>query len=158
MKTEFQKESPNLKTIFDKKPSEETAIQEQVVSTLEDMNEPVSQEGVDKVLSDYIEAKSPLPTVKIVLSKKGTLLPSNQIELKIFNKIEVDTIKQIEPELLEFIRKRLRNTSVGISYRVVEAGSSERRPYTSSEIFEAMAKKNPSVLKLKEILGLDTDY
>ncbi|WP_109829988.1 hypothetical protein [Reichenbachiella versicolor] len=122
------------------------------------MNEPITQQSVDKVLEDYIEKFKPLPTIKIVLSKKGELLPDNKIELKIFNKIEVDTMKSVEPEILEFLRKKLRNTAIGFSYRIVESDSSERKPYTSSEIFEVMVKKNPSLLKLKNILGLDPDF
>lgn len=66
-------------------------------------------------------------------------------------------IENIEVELLGFLRKKLKNSSIAFDYQINE-DKEERRPYTSEEKFKAMAKKNPALLKLAEEFGLDTDH
>lgn len=46
---------------------------------------------------------------------------------------------------------------IQVSYKFSE-NQEDRKPYTSTEIFAVMAKKNPSLLKLRDDLGLDTEF
>ncbi|MBU2916174.1 MULTISPECIES: hypothetical protein [Reichenbachiella] len=59
--------------------------------------------------------------------------------------------------MLEFLRKELKNSMIQVSYKFSE-NQEDRKPYTSTEIFAVMAKKNPSLLKLRDDLGLDTEF
>lgn len=66
-------------------------------------------------------------------------------------------IQGIEQQLLDHLRISAKNSSISIEYSVAETNE-VAKPYTSAEVFQAMAKKNPALLKLQESLGLDTDY
>lgn len=66
-------------------------------------------------------------------------------------------VQSAEQGLLNHLRKTLRNSLIHITYKISE-NQEERRPYTSTEIFAAMARKNPTLLKLRDELGLDTEY
>jgi DNA polymerase-3 subunit gamma/tau len=65
-------------------------------------------------------------------------------------------LQKIEVELLGVLRQSLNNYSIKFKFNVAK-DDSERRPYTSIEVFAAMAKKNPTVLKLRDEFGLDTE-
>ena len=122
------------------------------------LDEPVSEENLKDALKKYLADRDVSPTIKIVLSKPATLYDDLSIEFNIVNKIEINTMQTVEADLLAYLRGNLKNSHLRINYHLSEQSSAERKPYTNSEIFEAMARKNPAILKLRDALGLDTDY
>ncbi|MCV9386269.1 hypothetical protein [Reichenbachiella ulvae] len=66
-------------------------------------------------------------------------------------------VQSKEVEIMDFLRKELKNSMVQIGYSFSE-NQEDRRPYTSTEIFAVMAKKNPHLLKLRDELGLDSEF
>lgn len=66
-------------------------------------------------------------------------------------------VQSKEVEIMDFLRKELKNSMVQIGYSFSET-QEDRKPYTSTEIFAVMAKKNPNLLKLRDQLGLDSEF
>lgn len=84
-------------------------------------------------------------------------LDNTEISFKLTNPLEVDAIESIKAELVTYLRNNFKNEEIQLVYEVSTANAVDR-PYTPKEKFEAMMKKNPSLAKMKEIMGLDTDF
>ncbi len=80
-----------------------------------------------------------------------------EVSFKLTNPLEVDAIETIKAELVNYLRSRFQNNEIQLVYKVSSSNATER-PYTPKEKFEAMMKKNPNLAKMKEIMGLDTDF
>jgi hypothetical protein len=84
-------------------------------------------------------------------------LREHAIEFMLANPLEKEKVETEKGALLQHLRTSFATADLSISYHVnVAKGSS--RPYTPKEKFDAMIAKNPQLGKLKEKLGLDTDY
>ena len=79
------------------------------------------------------------------------------IDLPIGNKVEISMMQNVEPELMTFLRHNLQNTKLKIEYKVLEI-EKVHKPYTGTEILQAMIDRNPALQKLKDDLGLDPDF
>lgn len=152
------KETPSLKNIFNR-PKEEaknekatgdTATPEVVETTA------ITKESVASALQSMSEKLALGVSVKNIL-KRPFELNGEDIIFPISNKVETSMIQNQEVEILDFLRKTLKNSLIKLVYQFSE-NQEERKPYTSSEIFAVMAKKNPHILKLKDELGLDTEF
>ncbi|MFY0625640.1 MAG: hypothetical protein JXR07_05065 [Reichenbachiella sp.] len=151
------KATPNLKNIFSKKEEIKEEKSESKIPIQDGQNETVTFDQITEQLAKYVKEKTLAQSLKIVLSKTVTFTNGTVITFPISNKVEISMMQNIEQPLLDYLRNNLKNNLLSIEYNVSE-NNEERRPYTSSEIFEAMAKKNPAILKLKDDMGLDTEY
>lgn len=78
------------------------------------------------------------------------------IEFKTDNKIISNDLQKIS-ELLGFLKRKLNNYHIKVNTQLTKK-EENHRAYTDQEKFEQMAKKNPSVQKLKNELGLEIDF
>ncbi|MCF8233336.1 MAG: DNA polymerase III subunit gamma/tau [Bacteroidales bacterium] len=78
------------------------------------------------------------------------------IEFKNDNKIISNDLQKIS-ELLGFLKRRLNNYHIKLNTQLTQKEENQRA-YTDQEKFEQMTKKNPSVQKLKNELGLEIDF
>ncbi|UXP31258.1 hypothetical protein N6H18_12955 [Reichenbachiella agarivorans] len=154
--TPVAKETPNLKNIFQSKKEEVKTETTQIEEPIVELSEPVTKEAIGITIRNYIDKFNPSVSVKNILNKPF-VLNDLTIEFPISNKVETSMIQKNEVEMLEFFRKELRNSMIQVGYKYSD-NPEERRPYTSTEIFAAMAKKNPNVFKLRDQLGLDTEF
>ncbi|PIB35039.1 hypothetical protein BFP72_06335 [Reichenbachiella sp. 5M10] len=79
------------------------------------------------------------------------------MEFPISNRVESSMVQNIEVQMLEYLRTELRNSMIQIGYKFSDKVE-DRKPYTSTEIYAAMARKNPTLHKLRDALGLDTEF
>lgn len=93
----------------------------------------------------------------MVLNNPRKLLPDHVIELTLKNQVEINLLGQKEQELIVFLRHHLKNDHL-ILKPIINADAQQSKPYTNAEIFNEMASKNPTLIKLRDELGLDTDY
>jgi len=155
----ISKETPSLNKIFDKKtaPVEDTKkeVEQNEVITATTAQSEVSEENVQTKINEYVAQHSLSGAIKVILTKPIKLI-GTEIELSMTNSVEISMVQKIEVELLGFLRHSLNNSSIKFKFNVAK-DDSERRPYTSIEVFAAMAKKNPTLLKLRDEFGLDTE-
>lgn len=84
------------------------------------------------------------------------VLLGNTIQLQLTNPVEEPLLAGIRADLLTFLRQKL-NSDISIE-GVLLKSAAKKIIYTNKEKFDHLAEKNPILLKLKERLGLDTDY
>jgi len=105
-----------------------------------------------KVWDVYFEQKkASLAGFESMILKKRPVLKENfELELTIKNEVEINILKKMEEDLLNYLRSELNNNQITITHvrMAVEAGENL---YTDTDKFNDMAKRNPVLLKLKEI-------
>jgi len=79
------------------------------------------------------------------------------IKLKISNDAQQKILDENKTELLDFLRKNLKNDFVEIHTQLTEE-IYRNVPYTTEDKFKKMIEENPSLKILQQKLGLDPDY
>ena len=75
-------------------------------------------------------------------------------EILVDNDMVEKDMQRLAPRIVSHLQNRLHNRSIKMAVRVSEA-TENVRAYSHVERFQMMSKKNPSLLKLKEALGLE---
>ncbi|MCH7535711.1 MAG: DNA polymerase III subunit gamma/tau, partial [Bacteroidetes bacterium] len=92
------------------------------------------------------------------LLKKDPIVQDNYvIEIIINNKVQEESINVEKTALLEELRKELNNYELNIS-TTIDKNEEELTPYTSTDKFNKMAKKNPNMRKLQQRFDLEINY
>jgi DNA polymerase III subunit gamma/tau len=96
------------------------------------------------------------PASEQIILKKPIELSGQTVIVKLDSQIQIGQFNNFKPELLSHLRKSLRNSHIQIQE---EMGPQEARKtmYTSQEKFKYLAEKHPSLVDLKNKLGLDLD-
>lgn len=93
----------------------------------------------------------------VILNRKFTL-KGTTIHLEVDNEIQIDLLTTtLRTEVLNFLRKELQNSTVHLEIVVAEQESTTLI-YTQADKFKFLAEKNPALIELRSILGLDYDY
>lgn len=130
-------------------------VEEPFESMVEEIDfTPKNIEQVWNRFANHIKASRPR-IGNALLSNKPTIIDDNHISFDVVNQQQKDEIMTISNELIGFIRKSLGTPLLELEFNVVEADSTNARPYTIDEKFKFMIQKNPAVLTLKQALGLD---
>ena len=88
--------------------------------------------------------------------RKPKKITNSLIEFTVDNLVQQEGIDNEKIELIGQLRKELRNFSLQLQVKIT-ASDAERKPYTTSDKFKEMAKKNPSLITLKQKFDLDFD-
>ncbi len=81
----------------------------------------------------------------------------NIVTLTVTSPLQEDLINEYRPEIVQFLRKELKNKIVGITTKLVKPDT-RKMIYTPHEKFNFLAEKHPALLILKDKLGLDPDF
>ena len=82
------------------------------------------------------------------------LLNDTTFEVGVDNNMVEKYMNQLLPRIQAYLRDRLHNRKITMTVRVLEA-KEVVRAYSHVERFQLMSKKNPKLLKLKEVFGLE---
>jgi DNA polymerase-3 subunit gamma/tau len=91
------------------------------------------------------------------LNQKFYLTEGHHIRLEIINSYQLHMIERIRTDLLEFLRKKLKNKNILLDTRVIEP-EEKKLIYTNKEKFNFLAEKYPLLNELKKRFGLETDF
>lgn len=94
------------------------------------------------------------PNLLSTLSNVPELSDGNKLILRIGNSVQEEDVRQIKPELVNWLRRELRNSSIEL-VQVIEKMESVRNMFTDSEKLKMMIEKNPELLELKQRFNLD---
>ena len=81
-----------------------------------------------------------------------TELPA--IEVTVENQLALDQMEQIRGSIVSTLKRDLHNTAITLTIRVTEHKKGERI-LSRREQYEQMAKENPSIAKLRDLLDLN---
>lgn len=82
------------------------------------------------------------------------LADQQTFEVAVDNDMVQKYMQQLAPKIEAHLQEKLHNRKIRMTTRVSEANENVRA-YSHVERFQMMSKKNPSLLKLKEALGLE---
>lgn len=93
------------------------------------------------------------------LIKRGPLRKDDDhYILEVDNQVQVDYIRPIITDLLDFVRGKLKNYSIIIDVELTNNPDEEVKFMTGKDKFNAMARKNPNLHTLKNLFGLDIEF
>ena len=75
-------------------------------------------------------------------------------EIVVDNEMVMKYMQQLAPQIEEHMRRQLHNRKIKMTVRISEANENIRA-YSHVERFQMMSKKNPDLMKLKEVFGLE---
>jgi DNA polymerase-3 subunit gamma/tau len=141
----------SLKALNQKKPKEEEVV-EAVIKT------PFDQEKLLETWALFTEAyQSKSPSFANAIAKyKPVLKDDFVIEYKVDNSIIAKDILNVTA-LLHFLKKELNNNQITLTPTYPEKNE-KRTAYTDREKYEALVKKYPDIIQLKEQLDLELEF
>jgi len=78
------------------------------------------------------------------------------IKLVIQNSIQAAELDKEKADLLQFLRMKLKNTAINLTYTITE--KKDVKVLTSKSTFDKLAKENESLHKFRKLFNLDIDY
>ena len=85
------------------------------------------------------------------------MVSETTVEVQLKNSVEKKFLGEIEVELVHFLRNDLSNDFIMVS-SAYNQETTIKTAYTNAEIFDEMVGKNPELIRLRDELGLDTDF
>lgn len=89
-----------------------------------------------------------------MMNLQPKLLNDTTFEVGVDNSMVEKYMKQLLPGIQDYLREKLHNRKIAMTVRVFEA-KEVVRAYSQVERFQLMSKKNPKLMKLKEVFGLE---
>ena len=90
-------------------------------------------------------------TMSLYLPK---LIEETLFEVEVNTDINKQYLEDNSTSILSYLREKLQNDDVAMTIKIAE-GNAIKKPLTSREIFDEMAKQNPSLQKLSDEFGLE---
>lgn len=138
------------------KKKEQEAIVSSATSKNDFGNEPFDEDKLQKAWLLYAEKKLPSndrPVRSIMRTFMPEIKTDGFVEIKLNSETSKDSLSKYLPDIVNFIRKELNNSSVSISV-VVEFVENKYIPMTSKDRLEKMIEKSPAVAMLVDSLDL----
>ena len=120
----------------------------------EQLTESFTQEEFAAKWAEYLTRLDDRPNLKATLSRTPQVDEKYRLMLPIDNSVQLEEINKIKPDLVSWLRKELRNTSIELITDIV-AQETEYKPYSETEKLAEMVKKNPNLAMLKQRFNLD---
>jgi hypothetical protein len=104
--------------------------------------------------NEFLETISDRPSLKSALSKVPEIGDNNLLTLVVGNSVQEESIRQIKPELVTWLRNELKNSTIELTTRF-EKQEVGRTIFSDSEKLQMMLQKNPELLELRKKFNLD---
>lgn len=118
-------------------------------------NNPFTEKDLKEAWDEYAANLKGEPLLKNTMSLYQPRLISDVIfEVEVNTEINKEYLTNSSLSILSFLRSKVKNDDLTMTIKIAE-GNAIKKPLTSREIFDEMAKKNPSLLKLSDEFGLE---
>lgn len=81
----------------------------------------------------------------------------DNILLSLTSPLQEDLVNEFRTEIVQHLRSRLKNSNLSISTKLVKP-EEKKMIYTPQEKFNYLAEKYPTLITLRDRLGLDPDF
>ena len=149
--------TPSIKDALAGKVVEKSIIDEIAETTYneyENFTEEFTSEQLAVKWKEFLGLISDRPNLISTLSNVPELTNGNKLLLKIGNSVQEEDVRQIKPELINFLRKELRNSGIEMTTSI-EKIESERTHFNDPEKMQLLMQKNPELFELKQKFNLD---
>ena len=106
--------------------------------------------------SDIAKAENKMNLVALMENYKPTLKDDFLIEIQVENKLQENELISQKTDLLNYLRPQLKNYAIQIQSMIVEQ-MENKKPYTSTDKYHFMVKKNPKLEEFRKAFNLDLD-
>lgn len=93
-----------------------------------------------------------------MIKREPNLSGNTIIVMEVDNQVQIDYITPYLPELIDYLRKELKNYSIELSMKLTENQEQDVRYKTGKDKFASLAQKNPNLNTLKNTFNLDIEY
>ena len=148
---------PNLNNPRGIKVSQEKDVEVEELNGNE--KEDFNQENFIKAWATYsgiAKAENKMNLVALMDNYTPTLKDDFLIEIQVENKLQEDELTNQKTDLLNYLRPQLRNYTIQIQSIIVEQ-MENKKPYTSTDKYHFMVKKNPKLEEFRKAFNLDLD-
>jgi len=95
-------------------------------------------------------------TEELIFNRDFTL-DGQAIRIYLDNDLQQEAMTAIRNDLIQYLRERLEAPSLSLDFPVNQQ-ETKKLAYTDKEKFAVMAEKNPHLLELQQLLGLDIEF
>lgn len=148
--------TPSIKNALAGNPETEKAEateQKSIFSNYAKSDEPFTRDQLIATWNKYLETISDKPNLKSTLSP-GPEVDGSTLLLKIGNSVQEEEVRQVKPDLVNWLRTELKNSEIELITRI-ERIETERVIFSDSEKLKIMIEKNPELLELRQRFNLD---
>lgn len=121
-----------------------------------EQNHAVTEAEISRVWLEYAQLLP--PTERAVSERMKIIQPKLEGATNIIIEVENENVrnymKQFLPDILKYLKEKLQNEALQIMVNI-HKGEDISLPVTPQQRFMEMGKKNPNLLKMKEMFGLD---
>ncbi|SDL62403.1 DNA polymerase-3 subunit gamma/tau [Catalinimonas alkaloidigena] len=121
-------------------------------------DEPVVPDTLMQVFTKHVERLKEENPNYYALSGRPLTVKGTCLHLKLDHKFQSDTLEQLRPELLEYLRQTLRNRQITIQSEIAAPQEVRKQAYTPSERFTEWAQENPLLKEFRQRFNLEIDY
>jgi DNA polymerase-3 subunit gamma/tau len=116
---------------------------------------PFTEENLINAWKAYADALTEEKLLKNTMSLYlPKLIEETLFEVEVNTDINKQYLEDNSTSILSYLREKLQNDDVAMTIKIAE-GNAIKKPLTSREIFDEMAKQNPSLQKLSDEFGLE---
>ncbi len=149
--------SVKIPSLKDVSKSREEIMEEEDPYIKGDAKDAFTQEQFSQAWSDFaarLKADGKKNILTVFISNPPKLIAPDHYEIIVENKVQENMFRDERPNLMNYLRVKLRNFNLDVTCRIDEKAV-VKRPYTSVEKFQHMAAKNPAMMELKNKFNLD---
>lgn len=122
------------------------------------LNRPFTFEQLQATWKKYTQIRESIGrSSEVIMLDREISLVDNVIQLALDNTLQIELLNDFKADLMTYLRENLQNSSIQL-HASVSQQETKYRPYTQAEKFAFLAQKHPSLIDLKNALGLDFDY
>lgn len=131
-------------------------VKEEIVEEI--LNENFDLESLQQKWKSFAETIKPDKTraYNTLTAVVPELKDNFVVELKLNSESQCEAVKDVSMELLKYLKKELRNSSVSLQTTVIAGEArNDKKLYTDTDKFNYLNEKNPSLSLLQKTLNLD---
>lgn len=132
----------------------EKVIPEQYARETRDNDHDFTEGQLQEIWPEYAQKYIGQVHLYNTLKVSPTLHENYKVVLTVENSVQNDQIRILKPEIIGFLQRRLRNSKIDVKIELVEAVF-EDKLLTDEQKLGVMIKKNPALLKMKNMFNLD---
>lgn len=93
-----------------------------------------------------------------LIKREPVFLEEERFAIEVDNAIQVEYIKPLLNDFVSFLRLNLKNYSINVELKLTDEPMMEIKYLTGKEKYNAMARKNSNLHKLKALFNLDIEF
>lgn len=113
-----------------------------------------TQEQLEEAWKEFAGKHSGQVHLYHTLSSKPVLLENYKVKITVENSVQNDQIRLLKPEIIGFLTRTLKNSLIDVKIEMMDE-TPENKLLTDDQKLQAMMKKNPSLLKMRNLFNLD---